>query len=88
MASTARGTRIRRAILASDVYRLATSIRERTGCSMRRARQRARSIKNLVRPSLTTQEIRRLMSQPQFRHDARCIAPLVPCRCSGQGARK
>ena len=88
-AAAALGARIRRAISGLDAYRLAVSINERTGCGMRRARKRARSIKSLGRPELTLEQIRRLMNEPaQFQHDARCLAPLVPCRCSGKGVRK
>jgi hypothetical protein len=87
-ASADLGARIRRAISGLDAYRLAVSINERTGCGMRRARKRARSIKSLGRPALSLEQIRQLMNQPGFRHDSTCLAPLVPCRCSGKGVQK
>jgi hypothetical protein len=52
--------KLKAAILAVDPYRLACSIRRRTGCSMRDARRRAQTAKNLVRPKLTSAELARI----------------------------
>jgi hypothetical protein len=52
-----RHVKIKDAILSADPYRLACSIRKRTGCTMKQARARVRAIRRMARPRVSAENL-------------------------------